>query len=66
MNSEKSTNAYDDCSSKYSKVMGMIYNIENNVERMMKTKEATFKYNDCLYFKGKMKNKTQIIPTSNR
>lgn len=66
MNSEKSTNAYNDCSSKYSTVMNMIYNVENNVERMMKSKEATIKYNECLYFKGNIETSIEYIPTSNR
>lgn len=66
MNTEKSKNRYNDCSSKYSAIMSMIYNVENNVERMMKSQEATFKYNECLYFKGNIEKSNECIRTSNR
>jgi hypothetical protein len=30
--------------------MGLIYNVENSVEKMMKARDATQKYNNCIYF----------------
>lgn len=66
MNSEKSTNAYNECFSKYTTIMSMLYNVENKVEKMMKSKEALFKYNECLYSKGNIEIKKQYIPISFR
>ena len=66
MSSEKSTNTYNECSSKYTSIMSMIYNVENNVERMIKSKEALFKYNECLYYNGNIEIKKQQIPISFR
>lgn len=66
MNTEKSTNTYNDCSSKYTSIMSMIYNVENNVERMIKSKEALFKYNECLYSNGNIEITKKNIPISFR
>ena len=48
-----------DCSSNYSLLMGMLYNVEDSVEKMMKIQEASFKYNNCIYFKQLKEQKEQ-------
>lgn len=42
---------HQECASKYSMMMGLIYNVENSVEKIMKARDATLKYNNCIYFK---------------
>ena len=66
MENENAVNSHNDCSSKYSTIMNMIYNVENKVEKMMKTREATIKYNDCLYLRDITKNTHHNIKPSYR
>lgn len=42
---------HQECASKYSIMMGLMYNVENSVEKMIKARDATQKYNNCIYFK---------------
>ena len=48
---QQSKKQHHECASKYSTLMGLIYNVENSVEKIMKAREATQTYNDCIYFK---------------
>lgn len=61
--SQSQYNQNNDCASKYSIMMGLIHNIEHSVEKMMKSREATIKYNNCIFIR-QQKNKSNIIAIS--